>query len=205
MKIFLLIFAVLTAVLLALLLIPIRLEIDYKKDAVTNKVTVYLKYLFWKLCLYKDKDKNKTKSKNKKQSEKPKEPFSFSREKERIEGYIKAFDSIKDDAGRILDYAASKAAVFDNVEVETEFGFEDAMHTGIFTGILNGFVYSVLGFIHHRSNLKKMNVNIQPVFGKICFDLHIRCILHLKNVHIIVVAVNVLRLLRKLKKSERGN
>lgn len=207
MKIFLLIFAVLAAVLLALLLIPIRLEVDYKKDAVTNKVTVYLKYLFWKFCLYKDKDKNKTKDKKKKkkQPEKEKEPFSFSREKERIERYIKAFDSIKDDAGKILDYAASKAAVFDNIEVETEFGFEDAMHTGIFTGILNGFVYSVLGFIHHRSNLKKMNVNIQPVFGKICFDLRIRCILHLKNVHIIVVAVNVLRLLRKLKKLERGN
>ena len=198
MKIMLIIFAILLSLLLVLLLIPIRLEFDYKKDAVTNKVRFDLKYIIFKFPLYKDKDKNDKPQKEKKE----KEPFSFEREKNKIEGYIKAFDSIKDDAGKILDYAASRAAVFDNVEVETEFGFEDAMHTGIFTGILNGFIYSVLGFIHNRSNLKKMNVNIQPVFGNTCFNLHIRCILHLKNVHIIVVAVNVLRLLRKLRNSE---
>lgn len=198
MKIMLIIFAILIALLLVLLLIPIRLEVDYKKDAVTNKVRVDLKYICFKFRLFEDKDKNDKPPKEKKQKEK--EPFSFEREKERIEGYIKTFESIKDDAGRILDYAASRAAVFDNVEFEAEFGFEDAMHTGIFTGILNGFVYSVLGFIHQRSNLKKMNVNIQPVFGNICFNLHTRCILHLKNVHIIVVAVNVLRILRKIKK-----
>lgn len=198
MKVILIIFAILLALLLVLLLIPIRLEIDYKKDAVTNKVAVDLKYIFFKFRLFDDKDKNKKPKKAKEQKEK--EPFSFEREKKKIEGYIKTFESIKDDAGKILDYIASRAAVFDNIEVESEFGFEDAMHTGIFTGILNGFVYSVLGFIHHRSNLKKMNVNIQPIFGNICFNLHVRCILHLKNVHIIVVAVNVLRLLRKIKK-----
>lgn len=198
MKIILIIFAILLAVMLVLLLIPIRLEFDYKKDAVTNKVTLDLKYMFFKFRLFKDKDKKPKKAK----PQKEKEPFSFEREKRKIEGYIKTFESIKDDAETILDYAASRAAVFDNVEIETEFGFEDAMHTGIFTGILNGFVYSVLGFIHHKSNLKKMNVNIQPVFGNICFNLHVRCILHLKNVHIIVVAVNVLRLIRKLRSKE---
>ena len=198
MKIILIIFAILLVLLLALLFIPIRLEIDYKKDAVMNKVNFDIKYICFKFRLFEDKDKDKKPEKEKEAKEK--EPFSFKNAKAKIDGYIRTFESIKDDAGKILDYAASRAAVFDNVEVETEFGFEDAMHTGIFTGILNGFVYSILGFIHHRSNLRKMNVNIQPVFGNICFNLHIRCILHLKNVHIIVVAVNVLRLLRKIKK-----
>ncbi len=200
MKIILIIFAILLAVMLVLLLIPIRLELDYKKDAVTNKVTLDLKYMFFKFRLFKDKDKNKKPKKEKPQKEK--EPFSFDREKKKLEGYIKTFESIKDDAEKILDYVASRAAVFENVEVEAEFGFEDAMHTGIFTGILNGFVYSVLGIIHHKSNLKRMNVNIQPIFGDICFNLHLRCILHLKNVHIIIVTVNVLRLLRKIKNKE---
>ncbi len=201
MKSMLIIFAILLVLLLALLFIPIRLEIDYKKDAVTNKVNFDLKYICFKFRLFEDKDKNKKPKKEKEdKGKKEKEPFSFESAKAKIEGYIKTFESVKDDAGKILDYTASRAAVFDNIEVETEFGFEDAMHTGIFTGILNGFVYSVLGLIHHRSNLKKMNVNIQPVFGNVCFNLHIRCILHLKNVHIIVVAVNVLRLLRKIKK-----
>lgn len=202
MKIGIIIFVILLALMLLLLLIPIRIELDYKKDEVTNDVALYVKYMFFKFRVFKDKDKN---GEEKQDEPKEKKPFSFEGMKDKIENYIKFFESIKDDAGKILDYAASRAAVFDNVEVESEFGFEDAMYTGIFTGIFNGFVYSVLGFVHNRSNLKKMNVNLQPVFDKTCFNLHLRCILHLKNVHIIVVALNVLRLLRKIKKTEGSN
>ncbi|MBO5059800.1 MAG: DUF2953 domain-containing protein [Clostridia bacterium] len=201
MKIGLIIFAVLVLLIVILLLIPIRLELEYKKDAVANKVTLDIKYMFFKLRLFEDKEKKK-KKKSKAKQKKEKKSFSFETQKAKLEGYWDLFKSIKADAARILEYTASRAMVFDNVEFETEFGFSDAMHTGIFTGLLNGFVYGVLGFVHNHSTLRKMNVNIQPVFEKTCFDLHIRCILHLKNVHIIIVAVNVLKILRKIKKAE---
>lgn len=198
MKILLMVTAVFAAVVLAVLFIPIRIVADYKRDAVNNTAEVYLKYLFFKFRLTGGKKGKKAEKKTKE-----KEPFSFEGQKRKLTEAVRVFDLVKGDVGKILDYAAERALVFENIETEIEFGFEDAMHTGIFTGILNGFVYSVLGFIHNRSNLKKMNVNIQPMFGKICFDLHVGCILRVKAVHIIVIAFSVLKLLRKLKKEGR--
>lgn len=212
MKIFLIAVVVSAAVFAALLLIPVKLEIDYKKDAVTNKAEVYLKYLCFKFRLHGGAEKTKKTAESGRTDEKTaesvhnpeKKPFSFEEQKRKLENGMRIFKTLRGDAGEILDYAARRAVVFDIVDIDSEFGFDDAMHTGIFTGIFNGFVYSVLGFVHNRSNLKNMKVNLQPVFGKICFDLHVRCILRLKNVHIMVIAYNVLKLLRKLKKAERS-
>ncbi len=202
MKIVLVILAILAAALVVLMLIPIRLEVDFKRDAVTNKVTVTLKYARFKFRLFNSTEKKDKPHKKTEKKPKEKQPFSFEREKAKIEKYIKTFESIKADIVKTLQYMARRAVVFDNVEVESEFGFSDAMHTGIFTGILNGFVYGILGVVHHHSKLRQMNVNLQPVFEKTCFDVRIRCILHLKTVHTIVIAVNVLKILRKIKKAE---
>lgn len=202
MKTVLVILAILVAAVALLLFIPIRFEVDYKRDALENKVTATLKYAGLKLRLFDNTEKKDKPEKRTEKKPKEKEPFSFEREKKKIEKYVKVFESIKADIIKTLQYMARRAVVVDNIEVESEFGFSDAMHTGIFTGILNGFVYSVLGVIHHHSTLRQMNVNLQPVFEKTCFDVRIRCILHLKTVHTIVVAVNVLKILRKIKKAE---
>ena len=93
--------------------------------------------------------------------------------------------------------------VFDNIEIKSEFGFEDAMQTGIFTGIYNGFVYSILGVIHNNSKLKKMDVNLSPNFDKKCFYNRFCCILHIKTVHIMIIAFKVLKIYRKIKKEGR--
>lgn len=202
MKMGLIIVAVLAAVILALLFIPLRLELVYEKNSEKNSASAVLKYMFFKFRIYPDEKNNKNKkSKKKKKQEKPeKEQFSFERAKNRIEAYISIFESVKSDAADILRYGARHAVVFEKISVNTEFGFENAMHTGIFTGILNGFVYSVLGLIHQNSTLKDMNVKIQPVFGNTCFNSRLECIVRIKNVHIIVIAAKVLKLLNKIKK-----
>lgn len=199
MKIGLIIVAVLAAVILALLFIPLRLELVYEKNSEKNSASAVLKYMFFKFRIYPYE--NGEMSKKKKKQEKPeKEQFSFERAKNRIETYISIFESVKSDAADILRYGARHAVVFEKISVNTEFGFENAMHTGIFTGILNGFVYSVLGLIHQNSTLKDMNVKIQPVFGNTCFNSRLECIVRIKNVHIIVIAAKVLKLLNKIKK-----
>ncbi len=202
MKTVLVILAILVAAVVLLLFIPIRFEVDFKRDALQNKVTATLKYAGLKFRLFDNTEKKDKPRKKTEKKPKEKEPFSFEREKKKIEKYLKVFESIEADIVKTLQYMARRAVVFDNIEVESEFGFSDAMHTGIFTGILNGFVYSILGVVHHHSRLRQMNVNLQPVFEKTCFDVRIRCILHLKTVHTIVVAVNVLKILRKIKKAE---
>lgn len=199
MKIVLIVFAVFLAVMLILPLVPIRLILCYDKDSVKNEVSLTVKYLCFK---FKPSKKDKTRTKKQKQPEEKTEPFSYERQKTKLDRYIKLFDMIKEDVVHFLKYASEKAVVFENIEVTIDFGFEDAMQTGIFTGLLNGFVYSVLGIIHHNSKLENMNVNIQPFFDKECFNSHIKCILRLKNVHIIIIAINVLKLIRKIKKTE---
>ena len=199
MKIVLIVFAVLLAVILILPLVPIRLILCYDKDSVKNEVSLTVKYLCFK---FKPSKKDKIRTKKQEQPEEKPEPFSYEKQKAKLDRYIKLFNMIKEDAVQILKYASEKAVVFENVDVTIDFGFEDAMQTGIFTGLLNGFVYSVLGIIHHTSTLENMNVNIQPIFDKECFNSRIKCILRLKNVHIIIIVINVLKLIRKIKKTE---
>jgi len=201
MKIALIILISIIALIFVLLMLPIRLLVDYKKDEMTNETSLFIKYLFWKFKLFGNKNKEKPKEKPKEE----KKPLSFSEKRDKVSKYIKIFEDIKDEVAQILDYAAERAIVFENIYTDIEFGFEDAMHTGIFTGVLNGFVYGVLGFIHQHSRLLDMRVNIQPVFDNPCFKIKAGCILRLKNVHIIIVAINILKILRKIRKTERSS
>ena len=189
-------FVIFLLIIAIILLFPIRLDVSYCKDEKNSISTADIKYMFFKFRIYPNGKPKKEKS------EKP--PVTFEERKTTLGQYIEIFNAIKHDIIKILDYATSKAMVIEKIGVDIEFGFEDAMHTGMFTGLLNGFVYNVLGIIHHRAKLEEMNVNIQPVFGNPCFKTQIRCILRLKNVHIIIVAVNVLKLLRVMKKIKGG-
>lgn len=203
MKIALIILLCIIALIFVLLMIPVRLLVDYKKDEVTSEKSLVIRYLFWNFKLFGDKNKEKKKPKEKPKEEK--KPLSFAEKRDKVSKYIKTFEDIKDEVGQVLDYASERALVFEKVYTDIEFGFEDAMHTGIFTGVLNGLVYGVLGFIHQHSRLLDMRVNIQPTFDNPCFKVKAGCILRLKNVHIIIVAINILKILRKLRKTERSS
>lgn len=200
MKIALIIIIAIIALIFVLLLLPIRLLLDYKKDETTNETSLVLRYGLWKFKLF-DQDKEKPKKDTEQQEKKT---FSFEEKRDKVSGYIKVFEETKDDVAQILEYASSRAMVFEKIYTDIEFGFDDAMHTGIFTGVLNGFVYGILGFIHQHSRLLDMRVNIQPVFDNPCFKISAGCILRLKNVHIIIVAINILKILRKIRKTERS-
>ena len=200
MKLGLIILAIFVIIIAILLFAPVRLKLSYYRDGTKNEVRLVLSYLRFKFVLFDSTDKKEKKAKKDKPE---KEPFSYEKEKVRLEKYISIFEETKADIGKILEYTGGRAIVFENVKVHTEFGFSDAMHTGIFTGLLNGFVYSVLGFIHHKTRLLNMDVNIQPVFDKTCFLTDIECIVKSKNAHIIIIALNVLRILRKIRKFER--
>lgn len=197
MQVFLIILAIIFLLLAVCFLIPIRLEAVYEK-AEKTEAKVMLKYGFLTFNLYpNDKNKKETEKEDKPQKN---EDFSFEKKKEQLEKYIRIFNAIKDDVAEALSYMAKRAIVFDRIEIKSEFGFGDAMNTGIFTGLYNGFVYSVLGVIHHNSKLREMEVRLTPNFEKKCFNNRFCCILHIKMAHIIVIAFNVLNIYRKIKK-----
>lgn len=197
MKIAIIILLAIFTLIFAMLLLPVRIIVDYKKNEEKNNTSLILKYGFLKFDISEGK-------KNRKKPEKEKKHTSFKEKRDKLSEYIKVFEDTKDDAAKILDYAAERAVVIEKAYTDIEFGFEDAMHTGIFTGILNGFVYGVLGFIHQHSTLRDMHVNIQPFFDDPCFRIEAGCIVRIKNVHIIIVAINILKILRKISKKERS-
>lgn len=201
MQIFLIIIAVLVLAIAVCLFISVRLSATYEKYDTSN-AEVILKYGFITYKLY-PKKKEKSKKEEKEEDKQEKEPLSFEQKKQEIEKYIRIFNNIKGDVSRVLTYMTKRAVVFDNIEIKSEFGFEDAMQTGIFTGIYNGFVYSILGVIHNNSKLKKMDVNLSPNFDKKCFYNRFCCILHIKTVHIMIIAFKVLKIYRKIKKEGR--
>ena len=210
---------IILAVIAIILLMPVRFELDYNKDELSDNASVVVKYAFIKYSIYPKKEKKeksesdskseavtdseaveKAENSEKKEFKEKKESFSFKRMKSELEGFLKFLNSIKSDCIKILSYAAKHAVIIDKIAYSSEFGFDNAMHTGIFTGIYNGAVYSVLGVIHHNSHLRAMDINLQPVYGKKCFNYRFSCILRIKTVHIIIIAFKVLILLRKIKK-----
>ncbi len=205
MQIFMIIIAAIVLLLAVLLLIPVRLDILYEKAEEQNaEVTLKYGFITYKVYPNEKKPKKDKKSKVKEdRQDKVKEEFSFEKKKEELEKYIKIFGIIKGDVQKLLSYMARHAVVFDNIEIKSEFGFDDAMKTGIFTGLYNGFVYSVLGVVHHNSKLRDMKVNLNPNFEKKCFYNRFCCILRIKTVHIMIIAFNVLRIYRKIKKEGR--
>ncbi|MCR4693336.1 MAG: DUF2953 domain-containing protein [Firmicutes bacterium] len=199
MKISLIILSALVITLILLLFLPVRLEIMYENEETEEKVKLVIKYGFIKYRIHP----NKSQKKSEKKEKSDKDSFSYEKKKAELQKYIHIFNAVKEDVSKLLSYAAKRAVVFDKIAVKSEFGFDDSMHTGIFTGLYNGFVYSIMGVLHHTSNLKNMDVKLQPIFGKKCFNIHFSCILHIKTAHIIVIAFNVLRIFRKIKKEGR--
>ena len=200
------ILAAILAVLAVILFIPVKLAVTYSNDGLSRKRELSLKYAFIKCRIYPKSKKTKNPKKAQKAEEKEQEkkedgkPFSFEKKKAEIERYIELFNAVKADVIKLLSYTARRAVIFDKVEVASEFGFEDAMQTGIFTGIYNGFIYSVMGVIHHNSHLRDMDIKLQPVYGKNCFNYRFFCIMRIKTAHIIVVAVKGLILFMKVKR-----
>ncbi len=202
MKIIFIIFLIFLLFLITLLIIPLKLQFFYDKDETQNTASIYLKYGFVTKKL-SGKDKKESGSEN---GEKTKEEksVSFENKKKKIDSAITFFNETKGTISDILEYISKKSIEVEEITFISDFGFENAMHTGIFTGLYNGIVYSVLGLIHHHLLLKNMEVKLNPNFQKPCFIIHSKCILKIKTVHTIIIAFGVLKLWKKWKKEGRN-
>lgn len=182
-----------------LLFMPIRVRVSFFRTGDEKGANAVLEFCKIKIRIY---DSGKNPKNEKKEKDEKKAPH-FDKESIKLEKWINIFENTKEDVGKVLRRIGEKALVFENIKVHAKFGFSDAMHTGIFTGTANGLVYGVLGVIHHNSRLKKMDVRLEPVFNETCFCAECECIVRSKLVHIIIIAINVLKILRKIRKIER--
>ncbi len=187
------IIAVLCAIVL---LMPVRIVARWYKLSQTARLKIYLTIGFVKIKLYpraKDKPEKNKKEKPKLQTPKPKTG-------ERITSGISLYKLIWEDIKEILSYTAKNAFRFDNIEFNLTYGTDDASSTGILYGVISGIVYTAVGVLANSGKVKRNEISINPDFHKATLQTKGECIVRLRNVHIIVISVKIIKLLLKIKK-----
>ena len=199
----LLIIAAIILLILILLLLPATMHFDVKAEGNKVRGKIIFKYAFIKIELFPGKAKKTKKKANPEQNtpEKSKKQFSFNEAKTMYKEFSDIFSQCREDIILILKYAGRHSVTFRELDTQIKFDFENPMHTGIATGVINGVVYNSLSFVDNAVGIKKHSVSIQPLFyNSNYFDCHIFGIVRIKNVHIMFILIKALRIYFKINK-----
>jgi len=182
--IFLLIF------LMFFLFLKIRLEITYKKENNKKGKILLVASFFWKKVRkevsFKDKNEENKKSAN--HIKDNNDNLSFG---EKIEKYRIIFEEMR------YVWSKSKRKIRKNIFAEKIFidmsvGFEDAFVTGITTGSLWAFVYTVIGLLSDIIKISVPEVDIKPVYNEDYFEADAKCTVASSHVNIIGIGLKIL-------------
>lgn len=191
---------ILSIIILAavLLMIPLYVNIQYVFDTENSHARIYLKYMFFIIELVPSKKKDKIDKKKKKEpkTDKPEnKKFTF----DTFKGYMGKVYSIREDIFDVLSILFNKAVYVKELSIYSEFGFDDPMTTGLVTGAANTVVYNMLSVIERHANLERKTVSLIPDFDNPHFLVRVKSIIKIKNVHIIVIVLKLLRIFFKIK------
>ena len=203
MKILIIVLAVFVSLLCIFFLTSVIVDINYEKNELVGKGEIYVKYLFIKKKIAPISRKKETEEEEE-DTENEKKEGGFGYYKDKLAAIPQIFEAVKGDLQELLRFCSKRLIRIKNLDFEFVFGLDDPMYTGIVNGIAYGVVYNILGFVHHNINVEKSNINIVPDFEKECFGVKLNCILRLKNVHIIVIIVKLIRIYYKFKKTVKN-
>lgn len=192
MQIFLIILLCLLVLLGILIFTPIRLFLTFYKKDEDADFKVVLKIGFIERILYPSENEA---PKKEEKSEKPSV-------KDRITSGIELYKMIWEDAKEILLYASKNALKFENLTFHIDYGTGDAASTGILYGVISGIVYGIWGIIGNNAILESYDIDIRPDYYNTLLSLDGKCIVKLRNVHIIIIGFKVIKLLKKMKKQK---
>lgn len=197
MKIALIVIFAVIIFIAILLNVPVYLTIEGEKNREKAGFGLEIRCLFFRI---KPKSSGKKKKKVKKK-EPPKTPgeedISFLK---KLENGIKVFKEIEDDVVELLQYISRRAVSVKDINFFMDFGFSDPMYTGIATGLINATVYNFLALLTRIFPVNDFDIKINPDFQNPSFKVYSKCIFRLKNVHIIITVLRVLRLYLRIKK-----
>ena len=199
MKVLFIIISVLI-LLIILLSIPAYISVEFLKNPESEKLTVQIRYLFFKINPQKKKKKqnpsesNAAESGKNNKNSKKKKGISFRDLKELYAFYKHTEDDIAD----ILYYFSKKAVTLNDFKLYVRFGTNDAMRTGIATGAAYVASYNLISLLNNIFTVEHCDVSIVPVFEKPLLEIDTKCIIKVKNVHITVIAFKVLKMYLKI-------
>lgn len=184
------------------LFVPFYLVVEYDKDSITDDMKLFVSYFGLRFNL-KPKKKSEKKDDEELKDLEEKEKFSITKFKAEFDKYVDIFNEYKDEFTTIMDFLSNRAIYFKIIEYTLNFGFGDAMMTGIMTGSINAVVYNILSIIHNHCTLNEFKININPDFDNTKYETHFKCILKIKSVHIIFIAFRILRIYFKINKGNK--
>lgn len=184
-----------------IILMPVRVIVSFcsTKQGTSSELDIKIGFLRFKIYP-EQKKKSKPEPNNKEQKTEKKEKNSVLA---RIKAVIGIYSEFSEDFGSLLDYISRHAASFERLKLRLRYSTGDAAATGILCGVINGVIYSILGIIHHRARLKYTDISVAPDFGDSMLEIDSGCIVRLKNVHIIVIAVKLFKLYTKISRRRR--
>ena len=190
MKIFLIILLGVVLLLSVFFFLPTNFVFEFSKDRRGKNFQVTVRHLFLKIKLTPPKKKG-----TKKNSNPQNKGLSVP---EKIE------KSVEDDIADILTFAKDRAVKIKKFDFLMNFGTGDAMETGIITGGAYGVIYNVVALLDNNLTVKKCDININPDFEERFLAVSAKCILEVRNVHIMIMIFKVLKMYLKINKMSKG-
>ncbi len=156
----------------------------------------------------KPKAAEKSGTSDKQKTEKPQEETAPKAPEEKAEGLIDQFLKYYRIAQQFFDpfrRALRRLIKAEKLELDVRFGTEDAADTAVYTGVLWGVAYNLLGLIARFVTVEKHRISIEPVFNDPSFSAAGDCIIRTNIANIIgAAAIAATAYLRYVIKNRRN-
>lgn len=116
----------------------------------------------------------------------------------KIEKEKRFFNKIKKRKELIFNFAKSlwKLIRIEKIVWNTKVGINDACLTGIVTGVLYTFKYSIIGALVNNKKVKYIKTKVEPCFNSYVFQVDFNCIIRCKLVYIIIAGIKGLKFVK---------
>ena len=201
MKMFFLILAIVIFVfIISLLFSKIKLSINAEKSK-GQKLKIYYKIKFFGglFSIKKSSKREAEKLKEKTSDIIKEEDIGFF---EKVKKAYKTFCAFKY-AYKNNSSKLKKAVYAKDINLHIDFGFGDAMATGILTGALWTGIYNVISFISSVITIAEPNINVTPNYNQDKCSVRLECIITSRLVNLIAVVVSVGISYLKFKRKEK--
>jgi len=103
----------------------------------------------------------------------------------------------------ILTYILSNAKV-DCIKCNIVVGLDDAYYTAITTGLIWALFGSLISILAVHNTIDDLDININPNYRSMSFDIDLYCIIKTKTVNIIIAGIKAAHIYIKYKMFKKG-
>lgn len=96
---------------------------------------------------------------------------------------------------KLMAKTALHYTTVENIHWTTAVGLQDAMHTGIGTGSIWAIKGIIISFISINSRMERLHLEVDPDYNRQIFSSTLNCIIRIRIVHIIFIAVYLIYLI----------